>query len=117
MKPDRDELDQRLMEAILALDVEGVEAALRAGASVTHGRARDDMPVGPRVTPVSLSHRMKDVVARPGVDGFRKFPSRVTALLKAKVKEHTKEFGRDEVKARIERICTVIAKKLGKPRI
>jgi len=117
MKRNLDELDQDLMEAILALDVKRVEASIKAGASVIHKRKRDNMPIGPSVTPVILSHRMKDIVSNPGVKIIRKFPTKVLELLKEKVKEHTNALGKDEVPKRIKRICEVIAKKLGMPYI
>ena len=71
---DLDDLDQTLMEAILSLDTKAVKSTIRAGANVLHTRARDDMPIGPSVTPAILSHRMKDVVENPDVKIIRKFP-------------------------------------------
>ncbi|GAA4454107.1 hypothetical protein [Novipirellula rosea] len=115
MAPDINKLDQNLMEAILALDVEGVKSAIKSGANVVHTRKREDMPVGPVVTPVILSHRMKDVVDNPGVTVIRKFPPKVLAHLKSTVKQHKDEIGAEEVRDRIEQICKVIAKQLGSP--
>lgn len=115
MAADLDQLDQDLMEAILALDVQAVKSAIKSGANVLHSRKREDMPVGPPVTPVILSHRMKDVVYKPGVTLFRKFPTKALDLLKTTVKKHKKELGVEEVRTRIEEICSVIAKKLGMP--
>lgn len=115
MAADLDKLDQDLMEAILALDVRGVKSAIKSGASVVHTRKRDNIPVGTSVTPVIFSHRMKDVVYKPGVTLFRKFPTKALELLKSTVKQHKKELGVEEVRSRIEEICTMIAKKLGMP--
>lgn len=115
MAADLDKLDQDLMEAILALDIQGVKSAIKSGANVLHSRKRENMSVGPPVTPVIFSHRMKDVVYKPGVTMIRKFPTKALELLKTTVKQHKKELGVEEVRSRIEEICTMIAKKLGMP--
>lgn len=117
-KKNLDELDQQLIEAILNLDVDGVKRVLRAGANVVHSRKRDVYPIGPSVTPVMLSHRMKDlVVAKHEIKMFRRFPDRVLACAKERLSEFTESLGADEVEARIEAICEMIAKKLGRPKI
>ena len=113
MTANLDQLDQELMEAILLLDLEAVQAAIDAGASVMHRRKRDNMPVGPMVTPVILSHRMRDVVADPSVRMIRHFPPKVLELLKTTVKERVDELGKQEVKKRVGAICNVIAGEIG----
>ncbi|MEM9368932.1 MAG: hypothetical protein AAGD07_23315 [Planctomycetota bacterium] len=110
---DLDQLDQELMESIQALDVDRVRKAIRSGAAVLHKRKRDNMPVGPSITPVILSHRLKDVVADPGIKMIRKFPPKVLEHLKSIVKERTVELGEQEVQTRINAICKMIAAKLG----
>ena len=115
MASDIDTLDQDLMEAILALDTKSVRSAIKSGANVLHTRKRENMPVGPAVTPVILSHRMKDVVDEPDVTVIRKFPPKVLQLLKTTVKQHIDELGEAEVRIRIEKICKLIAKQLGAP--
>jgi len=115
MTSDVDQLDQALMEAILALDVEAAKSAIKSGANVVYTRKREGMPVGPNVTPVILSHRMKDVVDNPGVTVIRKFPPKVLAHLKSTAEEHLDDIGKAEVRARIDKICNVIAKQLGSP--
>ncbi|WP_442506097.1 hypothetical protein SH528x_004921 [Novipirellula sp. SH528] len=113
MNSNLDELDQTLIKAILALDTKAVKSTIRAGANVMHTRSRDGLPIGPSVTPVILSHRMKDVVEDPNIKNIRKFPPKVLALLKSRVAELTDTLGEDQVKTRIKEICKVIARKIG----
>ncbi|MCA9069189.1 MAG: hypothetical protein KDA84_09715 [Planctomycetaceae bacterium] len=113
-----DELDQQLVEAILTLDVEGVKKALQAGANVVHKRKRDGYPIGPSMTPVILSHRMKDLIlAKHEFHEMRRVPEKVVACLKQSVAECTESIGEEEVQSRVEDICKMIAKKLGLPKI
>lgn len=112
MTTNLDELDQTLMEAIVELDVRAVKSGIRAGASVLHTRQRENMPVGPMITPVMLAHRMQDVLANPEVKIIRKFPTRVLALLKDKLQGHAETLGEAEVKDRVDEICRLIVKKM-----
>ena len=96
-----DELDERLVVAVLALDEAAVSDLLARGASPTRRRTRTAVSVGPSHTPLLLTGTLESALNDEPDSEFRKVPLKVVRACRDAVAAALESFGRDEAVRRL----------------
>lgn len=106
-KPDFDALDEELMLAIAAFDVESVRSAINHGADILYKRQRKGVTAGPSITPVIFAHRALDI-SKGQREGFRRVGVRVNQGLCDAYDNAVERLGKQNAKKAIKQICELV---------
>ena len=99
-------LDERLVAAVVALDIDAVEAAISDGASPVARRKRTGVPLGPMTTPAMLADIGRTLAA--GYDqGSRKTPRKAIELMRTTVAASQEAIGTQATRDRLDRLAEI----------